>query len=76
MTVQEVFEAAKALSLDEQYELLHRLQVNLKPLPPTLSPEWEEEIKRRVAELDSGEAETYSWEEVKEFARNRVQHGG
>lgn len=33
--------------------------------PPPLGPEWEAEIARRVAEIESGTAQLIPWEEVR-----------
>ena len=35
---------------------------------------WDEEIARRIAELDSGKAKTVSWEEVRERISARLAH--
>lgn len=36
---------------------------------------WDEEIARRIAELDSGEAKTVSWEEVRQRISGRPAPG-
>ena len=35
---------------------------------------WDEEIARRIAELDSGNAKTVSWEEVRQRVAARIYH--
>jgi putative addiction module component (TIGR02574 family) len=39
------------------------------------SDEWISEIRRRVADLDSGSAETVSWSQIRDEALARVDHG-
>lgn len=36
---------------------------------------WEEEVSRRVADLDSGAVRTVSWTEVQERIAARLRHG-
>lgn len=36
---------------------------------------WEQEIARRIAELDSGRAKTVSWEEVRRRISSKLAHG-
>lgn len=61
--------AALQLSAEERAELIERLIDTVIP-PPPLHPAWEEEIARRVAELDAGLVESIPAEEV--FARMRA----
>jgi putative addiction module component (TIGR02574 family) len=35
---------------------------------------WDEEISRRIADLDSGRAKTVSWEEVRQRISARLTH--
>ena len=39
---------------------------------PGLVAAWDEEIKKRVAELDSGRAKTVPWEEVRQRDLNKL----
>jgi putative addiction module component (TIGR02574 family) len=36
---------------------------------------WNEEINRRIAELDSGRAKTIPWDEVRSRISSRLTHG-
>jgi len=36
---------------------------------------WEDEIARRIEELDSGKAETISWDEVRRRIATKLGHG-
>ena len=61
--------AAMQLTANERAELIERLIDTVVP-PAPLHPAWEEEIARRVAELDAGVVESIPAEEV--FARMRA----
>ncbi len=61
--------AALELTAEERAELVERLIDTVLP-PPPLQPGWEEEIARRVAELDAGLVKSIPAEEV--FARMRT----
>jgi putative addiction module component (TIGR02574 family) len=68
-TVLEQIEAlALALPIRERSELAHRLIVSLdgepEGTPEEIAKAWEEEIARRVAEIDAGTAVLISQEEV------------
>jgi len=39
------------------------------------SDQWAREIERRVAELDSGTAQTVPWSRIREEALGRIGHG-
>lgn len=66
--------AALALSPDSRAELANRLIDSLAETPrPTLSDaEIAKEVQRRSAEMDSGEVEGISWEEVRAELRARI----
>jgi putative addiction module component (TIGR02574 family) len=61
-----VAEQALSLSASERLRLANEL---LQSVEPQTSEEaeraWEEEIERRIARIDSGEAKGRSWEEIK-----------
>mgnify|MGYP003390295249 FL=1 len=61
--------AAMQLTANERAELIERLIDTVVP-PAPLHPAWEEEIARRVAELDAGVVESIPAEEV--FSRMRA----
>ncbi len=73
LTVESLLEAADRLSIDDQYDLINRLSDRLhggSDGQVELSVEWMEEIHRRVAEVEAGEAELIPAEEV--FAELRA----
>jgi len=63
LTIESFLEVSEQLPIDDQYELLNRLSDRLHggcredESEITLSPEWMEEINRRIAEVESGTAE-------------------
>ncbi len=67
--LESLLEAAAQLPIDDQYGLLDRLSDRLhgnsgQEEEVLLSPEWMEEINRRVAEVEAGEVELIAAEEV------------
>lgn len=69
--LKELEDQALQLSPKERGELIHRLMVSLEPepegTPEEIAQAWDEEIARRVAEIDAGTAVLIPGEEV--FAR-------
>jgi putative addiction module component (TIGR02574 family) len=64
--VSKLLERALTLSVEEQEALADSLISNLGgKVDEGMMAAWEAEIGRRIAELDSGEAKTVSWEEVR-----------
>ncbi|MGA6980462.1 MAG: addiction module protein [Candidatus Sulfotelmatobacter sp.] len=64
--VSKLLEQALALSIEEQEALAHSLVSRLEgKVDEGVHAAWEAEIAKRVAELDSGEAKTVSWQEVR-----------
>jgi putative addiction module component (TIGR02574 family) len=64
----DVLAAAESLSTPEKRELVELLLEKLdEPVEctPELTETWKEEIKKRSAEYDAGQAETVAWEDVK-----------
>jgi putative addiction module component (TIGR02574 family) len=70
LTVASFLEVSEQLPIDDQYELLNRLSERLHggededDSEVSLSPEWMEEINRRIAEVESGTAELIPAEQV------------
>lgn len=70
LTIESFLEVSEQLPIDDQYELLNRLSDRLHggedadDCEVTLSPEWMEEINRRVAEVEAGTAELIPAEQV------------
>jgi putative addiction module component (TIGR02574 family) len=71
-----VLSAAQRLPDDERLRLIDALWDSIPveaeaPLPE----EWIREIERRVAELDTGTAETLPWSRIRDEALARLGHG-
>jgi putative addiction module component (TIGR02574 family) len=70
LTYQQVAQAAMQLSPDERVDLAEKLWVSVDT-PEAIAAAWDEEIARRVAQLDAGEVETVPAEQV--FAELRAR---
>ena len=65
--VSKLLAQALALSVEEQEALAESLISSLGgKLDEGVLAAWEEEIKKRIADLDSGRAKTIPWAEVRE----------
>jgi len=65
--VSKLLEQALSLSIEEQESLADSLISNLGgKVDEGVQAAWDEEVKRRIEELDSGKAKTTRWEEVRE----------
>jgi putative addiction module component (TIGR02574 family) len=53
-----------SLTPEERLDLIGDLWDSLDALPPTPSEEWEEEIRRRIDDVDSGRVRTVPGDEV------------
>jgi putative addiction module component (TIGR02574 family) len=74
-SAQRLLQEAMSLSVGERADLAAELLASLDPnADPDADRLWEEEIERRVAELDSGTASTIPWHEVR--ARLRARSDG
>ena len=72
----QLYEAAMALAEEERAELASRLLESLpQDTPSERHPAWVDEIRRRLAQVDSGEVTPVSWEEVKRRAWEAVDRG-
>lgn len=59
MTVEQLEQEAVRLSEDERMELISRISDGIGTgMSPEIERAWEEELKRRIEELDSGKATT------------------
>jgi putative addiction module component (TIGR02574 family) len=73
MTLQEVIEAAKALSPDDRLRLVEAVWDEEHPEDwPALSPEWLSEVQRRSADFDAGRATARPWQEVQTRVRRKA----
>ena len=59
-----LLEQALQLPLDEQTELAHRILAHAGEASEPLSPEWQEEIARRIAAFDAGEVDDVPLSEI------------
>jgi putative addiction module component (TIGR02574 family) len=78
MTQQALYLLQKALSLseEERADLACSLMESLDAaLDDNAESAWNEEINRRIAELDSGSAKTVPWDEVRSRISSRLTHG-
>ena len=77
MTQQALDLLQKALSLSEEERaaLADSLLASLdSTVDEGAEKAWEEEISRRIAEIDSGKAKMIAWEEVQEELSSRLKH--
>jgi len=72
LTYQQVAQAAMQLSPDERVDLAEKLWVSVDT-PEAIAAAWDEEIARRIAQLDAGEAETVPAEQVIAELRARLK---
>ena len=64
--VRQLLEQAQQLSAAERDELIAELLAFSEPVDEAqIAAEWDEEIRRRVAEIEAGEVQCVSWEEVR-----------
>jgi len=65
--VSKILEQALALSVEEQEALAESLISNLSgKVDQRIVAAWDDEVKKRIADLDSGKAKTIPWEEVRQ----------
>jgi putative addiction module component (TIGR02574 family) len=73
--VARLLEQALALSVEEQEALADSLISNLGgKVDAGIHAAWEEEIGKRIAELDSGKAKTVAWDEVRDRNLAKLPH--
>ncbi len=73
--VSKLLEKALSLSIEEQEALADSLISNLGgKVDEGVQAAWEVEIRKRVAELDSGKAQTTSWAEVRRRNLTKLPH--
>jgi putative addiction module component (TIGR02574 family) len=73
--VSKLLEQALSLSVEEQEALADSLISNLGgQVDEGVQAAWETEIGKRIAELDSGKAQTTSWAEVRRRNLAKLPH--
>ena len=78
MTQQALDLLQKALSLseEERADLACSLMESLdERVDQGVESAWNEEISRRIADLDSGKAKTIPWDEIRRRISSRLTHG-
>jgi putative addiction module component (TIGR02574 family) len=69
---QAIVEQALKLSPTVRAEVAEKLIVSLDEVPDTdVEQAWQEEIQKRLRQIDRGEVKTIPWEEV----QRRLRHG-
>jgi hypothetical protein len=68
-TAAEILEEARQLPPSEREWVAHGLLIGG---PDEIDPDWEAEVERRVADADSPNAATVSWEELESRLRSRL----
>jgi putative addiction module component (TIGR02574 family) len=72
-TAEQLLDAALALPDEDRLQLVEALIVSLQPGDrPPFDESWREVIRRRSAELRSGQVIAVPWAEVKRQARERA----
>ena len=75
LSVAELFDAALTLSEPERAELVDLLVATVRA-SSNLHPAWGAELRRRVAEVESGQVQPIPWDEVRREVRARLDAGG
>jgi putative addiction module component (TIGR02574 family) len=71
-----LLQKALALSEEERADLACSLIDSLDPtVDEGVASAWNEEIARRMSDLDSGQAKTVSWEEVRGRLSSKLSNG-
>ena len=69
---QVVLEEALKLSANERAEVAEQLIASLDQVPDTdVEQAWQQEVQRRLQQIERGEVKTIPWEEV----QRRLRHG-
>ena len=75
-SVTELLDAALVLPEPERAELAERIAASLTSLPGSLHPAWAVELRRRVAEIDSGQVRAIPWDEVRQQVQAQLDADG
>ena len=74
----ELLKKALTLSVEERVELANSLFESLAAAeedPAAVEAAWNDEIARRIADLDSGKAKTVPWHELRSRISAKLTHG-
>jgi putative addiction module component (TIGR02574 family) len=72
MTAEQLLDAVLALPDEDRLEVAEAVLASLWPADQPLDNSWREVIRRRSAELRSGQVAGTPWEEVKQRAREKA----
>jgi putative addiction module component (TIGR02574 family) len=81
-TYADVLRVVLGLSPEQRRELAAAIDASLEVDvaadggAPNQSPAWRTEIARRSAEIDAGTAQSFTWEETRQRARDRASRNG
>jgi putative addiction module component (TIGR02574 family) len=74
MSFTEILEAARDLPLDLKLELLDKLNESINfPLDPEVEASWNEEIDKRIMEIDTGKVKPISYEDLMTKIKAKVK---
>jgi len=71
--VDELAHKARALSPEERVRLAEELLATVQEVDPQVEAAWDEEIRRRLAEIDSGKAKLIPADEVFAEVRRLIE---
>jgi putative addiction module component (TIGR02574 family) len=72
----ELLQKALSLSEEERANLACSLIDSLDgPIDEGVENAWDEEIRRRIQDLDAGQAKTVPWEDVRRRISSKLTHG-
>ena len=72
MRIQELIDEANALPVDERAVVIESLLKSLNPNESTIDDKWTAVAEKRLAELDTGQVQPVSGEEVFSKIRSRL----
>ncbi len=74
-TMDELLDAALQLSEPERAELVELLAASMDAPAPQIHPAWASEIRRRAAELESGQVQSVPLDEALRLVREQLNGG-
>jgi len=75
-TVAELLDAALALPEAERAELAELIEAPITSPPSSLHSGWAEELRRRLAEVKSGQMQPIPWDEVRQRIQSQLDASG
>ncbi len=72
MRIQELIDEANALPVDKRVQVVESILNSLNPTDSAIDEKWAEVARSRLAQLESGEVEAVSGEEVFRKIRSRL----